>query len=178
MTIRGLLLAGASICALGMGSAFAASAPHVGVMALRPGHLVAKTPMHRSGEAMETYTYAVSTGVSTSSSYKTKTNLLNTFYTLEDSFVSGLTPCIPAKKQKVKLSTKKTAYAKLSPGKATYSIGCTHPTVFYGTVYDLTTNGAAGAYDSFVETLSGHVEVHYVKYIFNMVLDVTVAIGS
>jgi hypothetical protein len=175
MTIKGLLLAGASVCALGMSSAFAASAPNVHVTALRPGHAMVKTAMHRSPGATQTATYAVYTSVSVSSDYMKKTNLLGTFYTLNDSS----SVCTPAAKQKVKLSTKKTVYAKLSTGSVTYSEGCpSGPTVFRGTVYDLQSKKAKGKTDTFTDTLSAKVKSQGEKYKFNLVLDVSVAIGS
>ena len=174
MTIRGILLAGASLCALGLSSAQAASAPHVHVTALRAGHATVKTALHRTPGAAQTATYSVSTSVSTASAYKTKTNLLGTFYTLNDSS----SVCKPAAKQKVKLSTKKTKYAKLSTGAVTYSIGCSSPTIFRGTVYDLQTKKAAGKTDSFVDSLSGKVTNSGQKYTFTLNLDTTVSIGS
>ena len=118
MTVKGLLLAGVSVCAIGMGSAFAA-APAVHVTALRPGVATLKTAMHGSPAATQTATYSVSTAVSTASAYKTKTNLLGTFYTLND---SG-SVCTPAKAQKVTLSKTKTKYARLSTGKVSYQPG-------------------------------------------------------
>lgn len=174
MTVKGLLLAGVSVCAIGMGSAFAA-APAVHVTALRPGVATLKTAMHGSPAATQTATYSVSTAVSTASAYKTKTNLLGTFYTLND---SG-SVCTPAKAQKVTLSKTKTKYARLFTGKVTYSLGCpSGPTVFRGTVYDLLKKNASGKTDKFVDTLTGKVVSQGSHYTFNLNLDTSVAIGK
>jgi len=173
MTIKGVLLAGAAICALSLGSAFAEAPPHVHVTALRPGHATVKTAMHVSPDATKTSTYAVYTEVFTPDAFKTKTNLLGTFYTLND----NSTVCSPAAAQKVILSTKKTLYAKLSTGSVTYSIGCPSPTIFRGTVYDLITRGANGKTDTFVDTLTGKVKNSgEPRYTFNLNLDVNVEI--
>lgn len=174
MTVKGLLLAGVSVCAIGMGSAFAA-APTMHVTALRPGHATVKTALHGTPNATQTVTYSVATGVSTASAYKVKTNLLGTFYTLNDSY----SLCMPAAKQKVTLSTKKTKYARLSTGAVTYSEGCSSgPTIFRGTVYDLIKKNAAGKTDSFVDTLTGKVKNAGKRYTFVLNLDTSVAISK
>lgn len=173
MTVKGLLLAGVSVCAVGMGSAFAA-APQVHVTALRPGHALVKTALHGSPDAAnQTVTYSVSTGISTATAYKVKTNLLGTFYTLNDS--GGV--CSPAAKQKVTLSTKKTKYARLSTGSVTANEGCATPTTFRGTVYDLIKKNAADKTDTFVNTLTGKVKNNG-TYTVVLNLDTTVAISK
>jgi hypothetical protein len=176
MTIKGILLAGASLCTLGAGTAFAnTSAPKFHVTAMRPGaaRVVAKTSMHKPAAGHLTYTFGVYTYVSTASAYKTKTNLVGTFYKWNSSYSICTSP-----KMKVKLASKKTAYAKLSTGTTTYSLGCSTPTKFYGDVYDLQTKSAAGSTDTFTSDLIGHFKSSGSKITGNLYLDVSVSIGS
>jgi hypothetical protein len=174
MTIRTALLAGASLCTICAGAAFAKSTP-VLVAQIHGGQGVVKTSMHSNAPANLTSSISVATGVSTSADFKKKTNLAATFYT----FLHSGTFCNPPK-QKVKLSTKKTKYAKLSTGVESYSEGCGTPSQFFGDVYDLTSKKGKNKTDKFTSALIGK-DVHfggttYKKGTLN--LKVSVAIGS
>ncbi len=121
-----------------------------------------------------TYTFSVNTSVSTASAYKVKTKLAGTFY----KFNSNSSLCTQPK-QKVKLMTKKTKYAKLSTTTETYSEGCsTGPTTFYGDVYDLQTKKAVGKTDQFASTLHAKFKNSSGKQKGKLTLDVSVAIGA
>jgi hypothetical protein len=174
MSIKGILLAGAALCTIAAAApALAKSAPHVHVLALHPG-AVTKTAMHSNRAGDITYTFYVSTAVSTASSYKVKTNLGATFYT----WLSNSSLCQEPKKEKLSLSTKKTKYAKLSTGVETYSEGCGTPNKFYGTVYDLTSKTAAGKVDTFVSDLKAKFKNSNGKEDGSLFIDISVAIES
>ncbi len=173
MTIKGILLTGAALCSLSLAPALAASAPHVHVTALHAG-AVKKSAMKQAAPGAVTYTFSVSTSVSTASAYKNKTKLAGTFY----KFNSNSSLCTQPK-EKVKLMTKKTKYAKLSTGTETYSEGCSSgPTTFYGDIYDLQTKSAAGKTDTFASTLTAHFKNSSGKEKGKLTLDVNVAIGK
>jgi hypothetical protein len=164
MTIKGLLLAGASLATFGASAAYAERAPTIHVAALHPGHAVVKTAMHSSKASNLTSTFLVYSSVSTAADYKVKTHLIYTYYAYYD---SGSFCGTKNGKTKVILSTKKTAYAKLSTAVETYSEGCGTPTSFYGDVYDLTTKTAVGQVDSFVSDLYGK-KIHYNGGVYNI----------
>ena len=175
MTIKGVLLAGVSLCTICTGAAFAKSDTHVLVAQMHPGHAMVKTQLHQTPGAGLTSTQAVSTGVSISSDYMKKTMLAATYYT----FLNSGTFCNEPK-EKVKLSVKKTVYATLSTGKETYSEGCSTPSNFYGDVYDLQTKKAANKTDTFTSSLDGK-KVHFNGMVYKkakLVLDVSVLISK
>jgi len=103
-----------------------------------------------------------------------KTPLVYTYYTFNN---SG-SPCNV--KDKIKLSTKKTAYAKLSTATETEPgsfYGCSSPVTFYGDVYDLTAKKVtSGTEDSFVSTLTSKIVFNGTKYDATLNLDLTVII--
>jgi hypothetical protein len=178
MTIKGLLLAGASLATVGAGAAYAAPTIHVAALhnGFGNGHAAVKTSMHHATVGSITSTYLVYSSVSTAADYKVKTNLKYTFYTY---YNSGSLCDANAQKLKVKLSTKKTAYAKLSTGVESYTEGCATAVKFYGDVYDLTTKTAVGSVDSFVSSLEGK-KIHFEggKYNITLNLDLEVFIES
>jgi len=164
MPIKRALLVGVSLHAICAGAAYAKSAP-VLVAQMHAGRAVVKTNLHSQYPNTMTSTYVISTTVSTSTDYKTKTKLAHTYYT----FLNSGTFCNPPK-ETVKLSTHKTKYAKVSEGTESYSGGCSTPTKFYGDVYDLQTKQAVGETDKFGSTLIGK-NIHYNGTIYK---DVTV----
>ncbi len=175
MTIKGILLASVSLCTICAGAAFASTSPHALVAQMHPGHAVVKTSLHNTPGSGLTSTAAVSTGVSTSADYKKKTKLAATYYT----FLNSGTFCSPPK-EKVKLSEKKTKYAKLGTSTETYSEGCGTPSTFYGDVYDLQTQKATGKTDTFTSSLDGK-NVHFDGTVYKKAklnLDVSVAISQ
>lgn len=176
MTIKGVLLAGASLCTLTAGAAFAKSAPNVHVLAAHPGvgHTVVKTSLHPKNAGTVTYTFSVYTAVSQSADHGVKTKLAATYYT----FLSNSSLCQQPKKEKVTLSTKKTKYAKLSTSTETYSEGCGAPTTFYGDVYDLTSKKTPKTPDAFVSTLKAKFKNASGPQTGILNLDVSVSIGS
>jgi len=174
MSIKGILLAGAALCTIAAAApALAKSAPHIHVLALHPG-AVTKSHMHIGPDAKVTYTFSVSTAVSTSADYKVKTNLGATFYT----WLSNSTICDQPKKEKVTLSVSKTKYAALSTGVETYSEGCSAPTKFYGDVYDLTSKKGKGKVDTFSSDLKAKFTNANGKQKGSLILDVSVSIGA
>jgi len=176
MTIKGLLLAGASLATFGASAAYAERAPTIHVAALHPGHAVVKTPMHSSKVSNLTSTFLVYSSVSTAADYKVKTKLIYTYYAYYD---SGSFCGTSNGKTKVILSTKSTAYAKLGTSTESYSEGCGTPTVFYGDTYKLTTKSAVGQVDSFVSDLHGK-KIHFQGEVYdiNTNLDLEVFIES
>jgi hypothetical protein len=174
MKIKDFLLAGGSLCTLCAGSAFADTAPKFHVSAMRPGHAVMKTPMHKSPVGHLTYTFSVYTGVSTASAYHMKTPLPATYYKWNSSYSICTAPKI-----RNRLATKKTKYADLRTGQQSYSLGCPNgPTKFYGDQYNLQTKQAVGKTDTFTSTLTGHFMSGGTAYKGVLTLDVSVAIGS
>ena len=118
MSIKGILLAGAALCAISAAPAFAANAPHMHIAAMHQGGVV-KSAMHTNGATNVTYTFSVSTAVSTKAGYNVKTPLAATYYTWQSSGSICMTP----KKEKVSLSTKKTKYASIAAAVETESEG-------------------------------------------------------
>jgi hypothetical protein len=175
MTIKGALLAGVSICTICAGSAFAKTSPNVLVAQMHPGHAVVKTSLHSQEPTNLTSTFGVTTAISASADLKKKTKLAATYYT----FLHSGTFCNEPK-QKVKLSTKKTKYAKLSTSTETYSEGCGTPSTFYGDVYDLQTAKAKGKTDTFTSSLIGK-KIYYGGTVYKkgtLNLELSVEIGS
>ena len=162
MPIKRVLLVGVSLHAIGAGAAYAKSTP-VLVAQMHPGRAVVKTALHSQKPTNNTYTYTLSTTVSTSADYKKKTKLAHTYYT----FLNSGTFCNPPK-ETVKLSTRKTKYAKVSKGTESYSEGCGTPTKFYGDVYDLQTKKGVGSTDQFPSILIGR-NIHYDGQIYTEV---------
>jgi hypothetical protein len=173
MSIKGILLAGAALCAINAVPALANNAPHLHIAAMHQGGVV-KSAMHTNGATNVTYTFTVSTGVSTKSGYKVKTPLAATYYTWE----SNGSLCTTPKKQKIALSTKKTKYAALGTSVESYSEGCSAPTKFYGDTYELTSKKAANKTDTFSSTLSAKFKNGGSKYAGKLTLDVAVAISK
>jgi hypothetical protein len=174
MSIKGVLLAGASLCTICAGTAFAKSTPHL-VAALHPnaGHVTFKTSLHPKNATDLTSTASVATGVTTAD-HLIKTKLAATYYT----FLHSGTFCNPPK-QKVVLSTKKTKYAKLSTSTESYSEGCGTPSVFYGDVYDLFSKKVPKKADKFTSSLIGKNVVFggttYKKGTLNLDVSVTIS---
>jgi len=170
------LLGGAAFCALATAPAMAAGAPSIHAAALHPGHqTVLKTSMQKGPIGHINSTIAVSTAV-TASDLKQAVKLAATYYTYYDSGSF----CNSSEKQKVKLQSKKTMYAKLGTSTETYSGYCsTAPTVFYGDTYELKKKSGEGKTDTFVSTLVGK-RIHYNGglYDIDLNLDVSVAIGQ
>jgi hypothetical protein len=170
MTIKGILMAGAALCTVCAAPAFAKSAPKIAVVALHQGsRTVIKTPMHSTGDSKITSSGTIYTYVS-AADYKVKTPLVETYYT----YLSNSSICNAGNgKTYVKLSTKKTKYAKLSTGTETYSEGCGYPTVFYGDIYDLTTKKPKD--DTFVSSLIGK-KIHYDGGKYNITVNFTIEV--
>jgi len=167
------LLGGVALCALAAVPAVAQSVPHINVMALHAGNMVNKTNIHNAGIGTKTYTTAVTTAISTAADYKVKTALGATYYT----WLNNSNPCSFVAKQKVTLSTKKTAYARLGTGTVTATpSGCTAPDTYWGDTYDLETKKAAGQTDTFVSTLTAKFLSGGVLYKGTQNLDVYVSI--
>jgi hypothetical protein len=162
MPIKRALLVGVSLHAIGAGTAYAKSTP-VLVAQMHPGRAVVKTALHSQKPTNTTYTYSVTTTVSTSADYKKKTKLAHSYFT----FLNSGTFCNPVK-ETVKLPTHKTKYAKVSKGIESYSEGCGAPSKFYGDVYDLQTKKGAGNTDQFYSSLIGR-DIHYGGTIYKKV---------
>jgi glyoxylate utilization-related uncharacterized protein len=175
MSIKGVLLAGASLCTICAGSAFAKSAPHlVAALHANAGRVTVKTAQHPHQFTNLTSTFGVSTGV-TSADYKVKTPLAQTYYT----FLHSGTFCNPPK-EKVVLATKKTKYAKLSTSVESYSEGCGTPSQFFGDEYDLQTKKTPKKPDTFVSSLEAK-KVHFDGTVYKKAtlnLDVSVTISK
>jgi hypothetical protein len=154
MPIKRALLLGVSLYAVCAGAAYAKSTPAL-LAQMHPGHVVVKTALHSQEPPNITYTYTITTTVSTSAGYKKKTKLAHTYNT----FLNSGTFCNPPK-ETVKLPTHKTKYAKVNKGTESYSEGCGTPTKFYGDVYDLQTKKGAGNTDEFTSILLGR-NIHY-----------------
>jgi hypothetical protein len=172
MNIRHVLLASVSVCTICAGGAFAKSTPAL-VAGMHAGNAVVKTGVHSLTPTNLTSSASVATGVSTAD-YHVKTKLAATYYT----FLHSGTFCNPPK-ESVKLSTKKTKYAKLSTSTESYSEGCGTPSKFYGDVYDLTTKKAPKKADTFTSSLIGH-QIHfdgqvYKKGTLNLHVSVTIS---
>ena len=167
------LLGGVALTALAAVPANAAkhSHPAFTVTALHAGHAVNKTKMHVPSRAHVTYTFGVSTSVSAANA-GTAVKLAGTYY----KFNSYSTLCSrPA--QKVKVSPKKTALARVGTSTETYSFGCASgPTVFYGDTYTLNNGATSGETDSFVSTLTAKFMNSTGKYKGTLNLDVNVTV--
>jgi hypothetical protein len=162
MSIKRALLVGVSLYTIGASAAYAKSTP-VLVAQLHPGHAVLKTALHSQKPTNVTYTYSISTTVSTSADYKQKTKLAHTYYT----YLNSGTFCIPVK-ETVKLPSHKTKYAKLRMGTESYSEGCGTPSKFYGDVYNLQTKKGKGNTDQFTSLLIGR-NIHYDGQVYKQV---------
>jgi hypothetical protein len=177
MTFKRVLMVGVALCgisALSAVSASAATAPNIHLLAMHKGAVV-KTAVHHQPAGTATYTIAVTTAVSTGTSYKVKTPLAMTYYT----FTSNSNPCTFPKKQKITLSAKKTKYAKLSTSTETSTLsGCSGPDTFYGDVYDLTSKKGVNQTDTFVSTLKATFKNGGKKLKGTLFLDVSVEIES
>jgi len=178
MTIKGILFAGAALCAIATAPALAATAPKVVISALHPGSAHVKTiAIHNKTTDHSTYTIGVTTGVSTSSDYKVKTPLYGTYY----HWGTGTSPCSGIYPEKIKASTKKTAYAKIGTGVETFSTaetGCSSTDTYYGATYDLSTKSGVGKTDSFSTSLTAKLKEGKTTYDLDLVLDIAVEIGS
>jgi hypothetical protein len=172
MTIKGILLAGAALCTVSIAPALASNAPKFSVAALRTGGIV-KTAMRTPKASAVTYTFSVTTAISTKADYMVKTNLAGTFYT----WLSNDSICQQPKKETVTLSTAQTVYALLSTGVESYSEGCGKPTFFYGDVYDLQTKKAKNKTDKFTSTLKATFK-NSGKFKGSLNIDVSVEIGK
>jgi hypothetical protein len=172
MSIKGILLAGASLCTISAGAAFAKSMPLVAALHPGSGHATIKTPLHLGPAQHLTSTFSVSTAVSQATDHKVKTKLAATYYTY---FHSG-TLCVP-QKEKVVLSTKKTKYAKLSTSTETYTYSsCSGtPTVYYGDVYDLISKKTPKKPDTFVSTLKG-TKIHFNGGVYDIDLNLDLSV--
>ena len=170
MTLKKILYAGAALCTISAAPAFARNAPSVAVVALHAGHAVMKTQMHTPGK---NHISSTGSAFSTIAASKKTVKLIYTYYT----YLSSGSFCNIQAKQKVKLSTKKTKYAKLGTSTESYSEGCGTPTVFYGDTYKLTAKKAPKNPDTFVSTLIGK-GFHYEgeKYDGKLNLNVSVTV--
>jgi hypothetical protein len=145
------LLVGAAFSVLATIPAMAGGAPDMHVAALHPGHatFVKKTKIHQGRPESSCSTLVISTAVP-ASDRNTTVKLAATYYTYYDSGSF----CNSSEKQRVKLSTKKTQYAKIGTSTETYSGYCsTAPTVFYGDTYELKKKSGEGKIDTFVSTM-------------------------
>jgi hypothetical protein len=141
------LLGGAALCALATAPAMAGTLhPAMHVTALHAGHAANKTAIREPSKQHLTYTFGVYTYASASDHSAVK--LAATYY----KWNSNDTLCSKPK-MSVKLSAKKTQFAKLGTSSETYSEGCASgPTTFLGDTYANKT-GASGDVDNFVSTL-------------------------
>lgn len=179
-TITQALLGGAALLALATSQGSANNLSPFHVTALHAGRMVNKTRIHRPGRIDITYTISTSTHVPASDLGVT-VKLGVTYYKWNSQTVSGAYTICSNPKQKIKLSTKKTAYAKLGTSTETYSYGCTSgPTVFHGDTYDLFNKAGFGQTDHFVSTLIGKFgrkAPSAPRYKGTLNLDVNVGIG-
>jgi hypothetical protein len=178
MTIKGILFAGAALCAIATAPALAATAPKVAIFALHPGSAHVKTiRIHNKATEHTTVTLATTTSVSTAADYKVKTPLYDTYY----HWGTGSSPCSGIYPEKITASTKKTAYAKIGTGVETFSTGetgCSSTDTYYGATYDLSTKSGVGKTDSFSTSLTAKLKDGKTTYDLDLVLDIAVEIGS
>ncbi len=167
------LLGGVALGALAIAPAMASDSPAFHLFAMHDGRLVSKTIMHHShrqhiSTVISTYSY-----IQPSDLHKT-VKLRHTYFKWSDNHDICSTP-----KQWVKLSTKRTQYAKIGISTETYSEGCPNgPTTFYGDTYKLTNPAGEGQRDSFYSSLIGRFTFDGNKYRGDLILDVTVVISQ
>jgi hypothetical protein len=158
MTIKFTLLAGAAWFSLASIPAEAAKAPGIHIVALHEIDGATKTIMPNGAAGATAITTSVTTTISTAADYRKKVALGKTYYTFVT--YTSTYQCRVSVPQKLKLSTRKTAYANL--GKTTF-----HSTVmsfsdcythldYYGVSYTLGAKNAAGKKDKFVSKLIGY----------------------
>ena len=172
------LLGGAALCALATAPAMAGDVPDLHVFALHPGHakFVSKTSLHKGiGHETSCSSLSITTAVP-ASDFRSVVKLADTYYSYYDSGSF----CNSSEKQKVKLSTRKTQYAKLGTGTDTFSGYCsTADTVFYGDTYELKSKSGEGKTDHFVSTLVGkHIHYNGGVYNINTPMNIYVSIGQ
>jgi hypothetical protein len=169
MRIKAILLASAALCAIGSPPAVSGThAPQIHVMARHAGAAVKSAIRPRHGTDL-TYTFSVSTAVSTKADYKIKTKLAAvTLVTLSN--------CEPAYEALI-LSKTKTAYATLGTYTSAYSFGCGTPTRVFGITYDLQTRKAVGKTDRFLAYLTTKLTGPDAVYTGKLNLETNVLIG-
>jgi len=156
------LLAGAALCALATVPAIAQNALPFHITALHGGRVVNKTKMPNHGATHVTYTFGVYTYVSFSDYYGKKVRFA---------------PYGGCGWSKVKVSPKKTEYAKLGTYSETYSTGCAYgPTIYSGVTYKLTNPNSEGHTDHYVATWTFKSNNGGTKYKGKMNVDVSLFI--
>jgi hypothetical protein len=173
MSIKNTLLAGAALTTIAAAPALAKDVPMFHVLALHAGTAVNKTQVHTPKGQNVTYTLSAYSTISTKADYGMSVPLSRTYYT----FLSNSSLCMEPKKEKVTLSTTKTAYATLGTGTDTATLsGCSSPDTFYGDTYTLNTKKAKNKTDSFTSTLTAKFKNGSTKYNGKLILDVSVDI--
>lgn len=149
------LLGGAALCALAVVPAVAQAAPTFHITSLHGGRVVNKTKLHNHGAVHITYTFGVYSTLSGSDPKKQRLN--------------GSRLC-PAP-DRVRVTPKKTQYAKIGIYTQTYSDGCE----FVAATYKLLNPPVQGT-DNFVLSIASRFENNGTKYKGTLNLDYTVTL--
>ena len=172
------LLASAALVALATAPTLAGSPPPFRITALHAGHVVNKTRIRPHQGHQTSYTFGAYTYVP-ASDLGIRVKLPATYYKWNSAPNGYFTLCSKPK-QWIRLTTKKTIYARIGKSTETYSYGCpSGSTVFYGDTYRLQKASGEVQYDSFISELLGKFRGPGGEmYKGDLVLHVYVTIGA